>query len=158
MALADLIPSYFTQVFASGDGVTGVAYTGTATVVRQSSDYPARDGRIYVQGKGGGDGVIDGGLFPIGTLRPRLWNRYQGAFIKLPGCTAISVYAVDEDNVEYLLETVSTDTLVHDGYQSRWLLPGWNLKVVATGTLSGAGKINLIFDEWADPISFAPLA
>ena len=158
MAVADLIPSYFTQIFASGDGVTGISYTGEETVLRTHPTIPARNGRIHVAGKSGSEaGAIDGGLLDLATLRLGLWNRLQGVFIKLPNISNISLFAVEEDGITYLMATVASDTMVMDGFSSKWLQPGWNVKVVATGTLNAAGKIHFIFDEWANPIAVAQI-
>ncbi len=149
---SDFVPSIFQQIFANGDSCSGVAYEGTAEVLRTSAAFPARDGRVYRNGKAIGDGAIDGGLIPVGALRPKAYNRLDDLYVKLPGCTAVAAYAVDEDGVAYLLASSATDTLVVTSPYIYDLLPGWSVKVVGTGGITGPGAINASFSDWGFPI------
>lgn len=139
-------PSIMIQEFATGDACTGVAYTGLGT------DTYAGDSRMVGRGhrrhRGGAGGPIDGGLFNLPGVRNKPFSKLCSAWIKLPGSTQVSLFAVDTDNVEYLIATSSSNTLVLDALASWDLLPGWDLKVVGNATLTGAGKAILIISSW----------
>ena len=151
---SQLTPSILQQVFESGDSCTGVAYEGTAAVLRESDAFPARDGRVYRNEKVLADGAIDGGLFPVGALRDRAYNTVQAVWAKLPGCTAVAAYALDEDGNAYLFASSATDTLIVSSPNTYDLMPGWSLQIVGTGALTGDGAITAMFTDWGHPVPF----
>jgi hypothetical protein len=160
MAVYDsVVPDILVQSFENGDGCTGVAYTGLDKGVRTVSAGHALNARIRWDRKSGDEvGAIDGGLFDLGTmLGPTIFPQLIAVWISLPGVTAIELKAVSDDGSEYTLSTVSASTLII-GEPNAWsLLPGWKIKVVATGTLTGDGTIRLVLPSWTHPFSSSHL-
>ena len=154
---SSVVPDVLVQYFASGDGCTGVAYTGLDRANRTISAGHPLNARVYSDQKSGAEaGAIDGGLFDLGAiLGDSIFPTLEAVWIRLPGVTNIVLKAVSEDGYEYTLSSAATSQLVI-GPPSSWpMLPRWKIKVVATGTLSGAGSIHLFLPPWTKPFSFS---
>jgi hypothetical protein len=150
-----VIPKILIQTFESGDGCTGVAYTGLSKGVRDPGVSSPLRGLIYKDTKSGSEpGAIDGGLFDLGaTMGTDFFPQLASVWISLPNASAIKLIAIDPDGVEFEVASVSANTLVVSSISESWYcLPGWKFKVVATGTLNGDGAIYLIFNEWLKPL------
>lgn len=150
------IPNIFEQLFESGDTVTGVAYTGEATATQSD------DGHIYRQTKSGSEaGAINGGLIPMNVNGGAgLYRLFGAAYISLPGCSNIDIRVVDPDtSKEFVVATAAAAEIVAQTTDSNSPLPpGWVIKVVATGTLTGDGKIWLSLDQWFYASPLAPMS
>lgn len=149
-----VIPRILIQTFESGDGCSGVAYTGLDTGVRDPGSTSPLRGLIYKDTKSGAEpGAIDGGLFSLGALcGDSFFPKLSTAWVKMPGATAIALSAVDPDGVEFDIASVTANTMVQSALDGWYLLPGWQIKVAATGALTGDGVIYLVLDEWQRPL------
>jgi len=147
-----VIPRILIQTFGNGDTCTGVTYTGLDLGVRDPGVSSPLRGLIYKDTKLGVE-TVNGGLFDLGALMGEdFFPELATAWISLPGATAIALTAIDEDGVEFPVSSTTTSTLVESALDSWYMLPGWKLKVVATGGITGDGVIYLVLNEWQKPL------
>ena len=147
-----VIPRILIQTFESGDTCTGVAYTGLDVGVRDPGVSSPLRGVIYKDTKLGAE-VVNGGLLDLGAIMGEdFFPELASGWIKMPGATGIALQAVDADGNIFEIAAVSSDTMVQSALDSWFMLPGWSIKIVVTGTLTGDGIIYLVLNEWQRPL------
>lgn len=142
-----VFPSVFVQQFASGAKVEGVAPTPTTS----DSGETLYRGR-YRQFSD----LTNGGLFGLPAAICPGGFRVMSILMSLPGITAINVFVNDANDKDFFAGSPSINSgNSYAPYLDMGLLipPSCKLKIVGTGTLSGAGRIMIVTEQgWGNSV------